>query len=100
MLAVGIKGSQGRHKYLVAERRVVRMLLDSHNLHGVVAQTHDSGKHMLTEVLVSRDARLVGRDANMRLVDAQRTLARHVFVLHLVRTVLRCVVENLREHVR
>lgn len=58
---------------VVTERAVVCVLLDRHDLDTVVAETADARQHLVLEVRVAVDARLLAAHAHVALVDAQGT---------------------------
>ena len=58
---------------MVAERAIVSMLLDSHDLDGIVAQRADTREHVCHELPVAVHFGLLAGHAHMALVDTQRT---------------------------
>ena len=40
-------------RYMVAKGAIVRMLLDSHNLNGIIPEVNDTGKDLLLELTVA-----------------------------------------------
>ena len=56
---------------VIAEGAVVGVLLQGHDLDGVVAQLADAGQHGHAEVQVAVHARLLAGHADVALVDAQ-----------------------------
>ena len=65
-------GRREEVRHLIAEGRVVRVLHDRHQLHGVVAVALDAREHVAHELEVGAHALLLGRHAHMRLVDERR----------------------------
>ena len=65
---------------MVAKRTVVGVLLNSHNLNGVVAQFHDAWQHLGAKFLVRAYCLLVLRHTDVALVDEQRIDRRHEVV--------------------
>ena len=59
-------------RYMVSEGAVVRVLLDSHDLHAVITQLIDTRQHITTELLVRIHFLLFGTHADMALVDIER----------------------------
>ena len=59
---------------MVTEGAVVRMLLDSHDLHAVISEFSDTRKDVLTELFVSRDFLCISSHTDMALVDKERFL--------------------------
>ena len=57
---------------MVSEGAVVGVLLQGHDLDGIVAQLADARQHGHTEVQVAVHARLLTGHADVALVDAQR----------------------------
>ena len=57
---------------MVAERAIVRMLLDSHYLYAVIAEFSDTRKNVLTELLVSRNFLGISSHTNVAFVDKER----------------------------
>lgn len=58
---------------VVTERAIVRVLLDRHDLDAVVAELTNPRQHLVLEVGVAVDTRLLAAHAHMALIDAQRT---------------------------
>ena len=61
---------------LIAERRVIRMLHNGHQLHGVVAVLFDPRQNIAHELQIRAHALFLGRHADMRLVNQRR----HIFL--------------------
>ncbi len=61
------RGEETRH--MIAERPVIRMLLNRHDLNCIVAVGSDSGKDLFAELTVGADTLAVLRHAYMALVD-------------------------------
>ena len=59
-------------RYLIAERGVVRVLHDCHQLYGVVAEVADARQVKFGKLTVGADALALLRHADVRLVDEQR----------------------------
>ena len=59
-------------RYMVSEGAVIRVLLDSHDLHAVITQLIDTRQHITTELLVRVHFLLFGTHADMALVDIER----------------------------
>ena len=57
---------------MVAERAIVRVLLNGHNLHHVVPQFCHAGQHLIRKLAVAVDAPLLARHAHMSLIDERR----------------------------
>ena len=62
--------------YVIAERSVVRMLFDSHNLYAVVTVCLNARQHVLAELVVCAHLLCILRHAYMALVYEQRRLVR------------------------
>mmetsp|Transcript_39718 Transcript_39718/g.77744 ORF Transcript_39718/g.77744 Transcript_39718/m.77744 type:complete len:451 (-) Transcript_39718:756-2108(-) len=61
-----------QRSHVVPKRGVIRVLLDSHKLDGVVPEAMDAGEDKLAEQIVGVDAGLtLGRHADVGLVDTQ-----------------------------
>src|SRR5690349_6086586 len=58
---------------LISDTRVVGMLHDCHNLDCVIALTSDSSNHVISKVLVAANLVLLRRNADMTLVNSQRS---------------------------
>ena len=67
-------GSSEEIRYVVSERAVVRVLLDGHDLHAVIAQFLNTRQHIATELLVRVHFLLLGTHADMALVDIETVL--------------------------
>ena len=59
-------------RYMVAERAIVRMLLDGHNLDAVVAQFGYTRQHIVLKFDIRSYALLLGSHTDMAFVDHQR----------------------------
>lgn len=57
---------------MVAEGAIVGMLLQGHDLDGVVPQLPNSGQHGHSEIQVAIHPRLLAGHPNVGLIDAQR----------------------------
>ena len=68
-------GSEER-TYVVAERAVVRMLLDSHNLDAVIAVGDDTRKYVVLELRICAHLLCIFAHSYVALIDEQRTLVR------------------------
>ena len=62
-------------RYMVSEGSVIRVLLNGHNLHAVIAQLIDTRQHITTELLVRIHFLFLGTHADMALVDEQSFVA-------------------------
>mmetsp|Transcript_35037 Transcript_35037/g.85875 ORF Transcript_35037/g.85875 Transcript_35037/m.85875 type:complete len:423 (-) Transcript_35037:169-1437(-) len=82
---------------VVPERRVVRVLLHRHELHGVVAQRGDARQHVVRKLHVAVDLGLHAGHADVRLVDAQLVRGVRPLVLELVDLLRRRVVVDAVE---
>ena len=63
-----VAGSKERGN-MVAERAVIRMLLNGHNLHHVVPQFCHTRQHVIRKLPVAVDALFFTRHTHMRLID-------------------------------
>ena len=68
-------GSEER-TYVVTERAVVRMFLDSHNLDAVIAVGDDTRKYVVLELCICAHLLCIFAHSYVALVDEQRTLVR------------------------
>mmetsp|Transcript_38602 Transcript_38602/g.114640 ORF Transcript_38602/g.114640 Transcript_38602/m.114640 type:complete len:500 (+) Transcript_38602:1140-2639(+) len=81
------RGSCKEVGHVVAERAVVRVLLDCHDLDGVVAELADARQHVPAELKVRVDLGLGARHADVALVDAHAPRLGRAWVLERVRLV-------------
>mmetsp|Transcript_34329 Transcript_34329/g.87789 ORF Transcript_34329/g.87789 Transcript_34329/m.87789 type:complete len:515 (+) Transcript_34329:637-2181(+) len=89
-LVGGAAARRGRKEvgHVVAKGAVVRVLLDGHNLDGVVAIVADARQHILLEVGIRVDDGLLVGHTDVALVDAQRARALRARVLEHILLVL------------
>ena len=78
----GAQGEEIRH--LVAERAVIRVLLESHYLDRVVPQIFDPRQDIPTELTECGDFRLLGTHPYVTLVDQRMRPAQHFVMFPLV----------------
>jgi len=63
--------SSEKTRHMIAERSIVRMFLDCHDLNGIVSVVFDSGKDIFRKFAVSADFFLLGGHADVTFINEQ-----------------------------